>query len=151
MNQFLKISLICLLLSTLGVHAEEASGVNLSNKEIVVRFYTAAFITRNLDEAKLYLSDTYIQHNPSVKSGGAAFIEFAKGIHARNPTPNIIIKRVIAENDLVVLHMLSKPGPDRPDMAVVDIFRVENGKVAEHWDVKQEVPTIESINGNPFI
>ncbi len=151
MNSLIKISLVCLLLFAMNGRAQQAPVGTLSNKEIVVRFYTAAFITRNLDEAKLYLSDTYIQHNPSVKSGGAAFLEFAKGIHARNPNPKIVIKRVIAEDDLVVLHMLSKPRPDGPEMAVVDIFRVENGKVAEHWDVKQEVPTIESINGNPFI
>ena len=130
-----------------SVSAEET----LTNKEIVVRFYTAAFIDRNLEAARVYLSDDYIQHNPSVKSGAVAFLEFAKGIHARNPNSKIIIKRVIAENDLVVLHMLNKPRPEGPEMAVVDIFRVENGKVIEHWDVKQEVPTIESVNGNPFI
>jgi predicted SnoaL-like aldol condensation-catalyzing enzyme len=138
------IGVFCLVGS---VSAEE----KLTNKEIVVRFYTAAFIDRNLEAARVYLSDDYIQHNPSVKSGGAAFLEFAKGIHTRNPNSKIIIKRVIAENDLVVLHMLNKPRPEGPEMAVVDIFRVENGNVIEHWDVKQEVPTIESINGNPFI
>ena len=143
----LRVLAICAFCLAAGVSAEE----KLTNKDIVVRFYTAAFIDRNLEAARVYLSDGYIQHNPSVKSGGAAFLEFAKGIHARNPNSKIIIKRVIAENDLVVLHMLSKPRPEGPEMAVVDIFRVENGKVIEHWDVKQEVPTIESINGNPFI
>lgn len=127
------------------------AGELLTNKEIVVRFYTAAFIDKNLDAASVYLSDAYIQHNPSVRSGGQAFLEFARGLRARNPDAKAVIKRVIAENDLVVLHILSKPKPDGPEMAIVDIFRVENGKVIEHWDVKQEVPTIESVNGNAFL
>jgi predicted SnoaL-like aldol condensation-catalyzing enzyme len=147
MKLVFRVLVVCAFCLIHSVSAEEA----LNNKEIVVRFYTAAFIDRDLKTAQLYLDDGYIQHNPSVKSGAAAFLEFAKGIHARNPNSKIIIKRVIAENDLVVLHMLNKARPEGPEMAVVDIFRVENGKVIEHWDVKQEVPTIESINGNPFI
>lgn len=147
MKFLVRVSLCFMLVCSFSLHAE----TTLSNKEIVIRFYTAAFIDRNLDTARVYLGDGYIQHNPSVKSGAEAFLEFARGIHARNPSSKIIIKRVVAENDLVVLHMLSKPRPEGPEMAIVDIFRVENGKVIEHWDVKQEIPTIESINGNPFI
>ena len=147
MKTLFRKAILIFLCMTPVLHA----GDLLTNKEIVVRFYTAAFIDKNLDAARVYLSDDYIQHNPSVRSGGQAFLEFARGLRTRNPDSKAVIKRVIAENDLVVLHILSKPKPDGPEMAIVDIFRVENGKVIEHWDVKQEVPTIESINGNGFL
>ncbi len=57
------------------------------------------------------------------------------------------LKRVIAEDDLVVLHYHLKMTPDDLGQAVVDIFRVEDGRIVEHWDVLQPVPA-ESANTN---
>ena len=60
------------------------------------------------------------------------------------------IRRVIAENDLVVVHYLLKMSPDDLGQAVVDIFRVEDGRIVEHWDVLQPVPA-ESANTNGMV
>ncbi len=57
------------------------------------------------------------------------------------------IKRVIAEGDLVVLHVHSVVIPNSPGRMIVDIFRVEDGKVVEHWDVIQPVPE-KAANSN---
>jgi len=58
----------------------------------------------------------------------------------KNPTARSEIKRAVAEGDLVFLHVHAKSSETDRGMAVVDIFRVENGKVVEHWDVVQPIP-----------
>lgn len=117
------------------------------NKRIVTEFYTQAFIEKDPQAARQYLGDTYTQHNPAVKSGVDEFINFVVGLHAAYPQLKSQIKRVVAEDDLVVLHVFSQPTPEGNGLAIIDIFRVENGKVVEHWDVKQNVPD-PSENGN---
>ncbi len=78
--------------------------------------------------------------NPGAAEGPEAFIGVVKWFAQTYPDFRMESKRVIAEGDHVVLHshMIRQTG-DR-GMAVVDIFRLENGKIVEHWDVVQEVP-----------
>jgi predicted SnoaL-like aldol condensation-catalyzing enzyme len=129
---------VALMLSTLLASTTFAGSAE--NKRIVTEFYTQAFIKKDLQAARRYLSDDYIQHNPAVKSGADEFMKFASGLHAANPDLKSRIMRVIAEDDLVVLHVYSKPTPISNGVAIVDIFRVLRGKVVEHWDVKQVIP-----------
>ena len=63
------------------------------------------------------------------------------------PNSRSEIKRAIAEGDLVVLHVHSVREPGQRGRAIVDIFRLENGKIVEHWDVNQPVPE-QAANGN---
>jgi len=111
-----------------------------ANKKLVVAFYDAAINQKDYEAAIKYLGDEYKQHNPTAADGKAglkAFIDFLK---ARFPNQRGEIKRVIAEGDLVALHVHSTRGDGTPGRAIVDIFRVENGKVVEHWDVIQDIP-----------
>ena len=119
-----------------------------NNKTIVHDYYNMAFNLQKPEEAfSRYALPSYRQHNPGAGDGGAPFIAFVKGYVQAYPQMHIDFKRIIAEGDLVVVHshLTLKPG-DR-GMAVMDIFRVENGKVVEHWDVLQEVPE-KSANTN---
>jgi predicted SnoaL-like aldol condensation-catalyzing enzyme len=111
------------------------------NKQTVVAFYTRAFNEKNpADAVAKYVGTEYIQHNPNTADGAAAFIENINGVIARSPQLSVEIKRVIAEGDLVVTHDLVKLAPEDRGLAGIDIFRLRDGKIVEHWDVRQPVP-----------
>lgn len=119
-----------------------------ANKETVVAFYEMTFQEHKPAEAaQRYIGDQYIQHNPHLPDGVEPFVGFFEGFFEKNPQARNEIKRVIAEDDLVVLHVHSKVTPDDRGRAVVDIFRLEDGKIVEHWDVAQPVPE-SSANDN---
>jgi predicted SnoaL-like aldol condensation-catalyzing enzyme len=119
-------------------------------REIVLQFYEAALNEKNTEKAKSFLGDTYIQHNPHVPDGIEGFLRFVQFRRDKFPGARNEVKRVIAEGDLVMLHVHSVVIPGSPGRQIVDIFRVENGKVVEHWDVIQEIPVaiFPPINDN---
>jgi predicted SnoaL-like aldol condensation-catalyzing enzyme len=118
------------------------------SKDVVTAFGQLAFGEKNpADAAEQYMSEDYVQHNPQVPDGRDAFVQMVAGLLSQAPDAAFDVKRVIAEDDLVVLHTHLKMTPDEKGQAVVDIFRVEDGKVVEHWDVLQPVPD-ESANDN---
>ena len=111
------------------------------NKQTVIAFYMRAFKDHEpADAVAKYVGSEYIQHNPETPTGAAAFVESASGFIAKSPQVSVEIKRVIAEGDLVVAHNLVKLSPEDRGMAGVDIFRLRDGKIVEHWDVRQPVP-----------
>lgn len=122
----------------------------LSPREIVLAFYEAALNQKDVEKAELYLGDTYTQHNPRVPDGPEGLIRFIRFRRERYPEARNEVKRVIAEGDLVALHVHSVVVPGTPGRQIVDIFRVEHGKVVEHWDVIQEIPVelFPPINDN---
>jgi predicted SnoaL-like aldol condensation-catalyzing enzyme len=116
-------------------------------KRLVLEFFDLAFVQRKPAEAAERYLSVYTQHNPMAPDGPELFVEFITQFQAMAPEMKFDIKRVIAEGDLVVLHYHLTMTPDDRGRAVVDIFRVDNGKIVEHWDVLQEVPA-ESANDN---
>jgi predicted SnoaL-like aldol condensation-catalyzing enzyme len=122
-----------------------------ANKAIVREWHELAIDQRKPEEAVAkYLGPNYRQHNPGAGDGPEPFIATVKRFAQNFPDLRMEPKRIIAEGDLVVLHshLILKPG-DRGS-AVVDIFRLENGKIVEHWDVVQEVPETSANNNTMF-
>jgi len=76
-----------------------------SPRDLVLAFYEAALNQRDIEQAKLYLGDTYIQHNPQVPDGLEGLFRFIRFRHERYPAARNEVKRVIAEDDLVALHV----------------------------------------------
>lgn len=121
------------------------------NKLIVRAFYDMSLNQRRPEEAAAkYLVSTYRQHNPTAKSGREAFVAFAKGFAAQFPNLHFDFKRFIAEGDLVVVHSHLTLNEGDRGSAVVDIFRLENGKVTEHWDVIQPIPEVSANDNTMF-
>ena len=117
----------------------ETAGAGASARDIVLAFYEAALNEKDAEKAAQFLGDTYLQHNPMITDGPEAFLRFVRFRGERFPDSHSDIKRVIAEGDLVALHIHSVLVPGTLGRAIVDIFRVEGGKVVEHWDVIQSI------------
>ena len=117
------------------------------NKRVVVDFFTTAFAGEPEKAVADHIGDRYIQHNPLAADGTEAFIGFVAWLRSEYPRVTLEIKRVVAEGDIVVTHSHLVLEPGTPGRALADFFRVEDGKVVEHWDVIQDIPG-SSANSN---
>ncbi len=128
--------------------AAQANDRENSNVTLVTSFYNMVFVDhKTVEAADKFLENSYIQHNPNVATGSKAFVDFFVPFFEKNPTARSEIKRVIADGDLVMLHVHSKMTPSERGRAIVDIFRVKDGRIVEHWDVIQAIPE-KSANDN---
>ena len=141
------VSILCIILFIVSCATFQSQQKAKNNKELVVTFANEFFNEHKMEAAEKYVVPSYIQHNPMAATGRAAMMEFFQGFWKNFPDASSDIKRVVAEGDLVVLHYHFKMKKDDRGFAVVDIFRLENGKIVEHWDVMQQIPE-KSANQN---
>ncbi|OLT19381.1 hypothetical protein BJF79_16725 [Actinomadura sp. CNU-125] len=107
------------------------------NKELVSRAF-AEFAAGNIGILRTVLRDDFIEHSPGNPSGREAFIEFIADAPVAGA--RLDLQRIVADDRYVVVHYNMVPPGDGRGLAVVDIWRVEDGLIAEHWDVVQPVP-----------
>lgn len=120
------------------------------NKALVLKAYQALFGDHDLDAVDRYWAKDYIQHNPYMADGTQAVKQFVEKIGLlKGPKFKVEFLRVAAEGNLVFVQTRQPKMGDNPEMVIVDIFRVDNGKIAEHWDVMQAAPA-DATNKRPM-
>ena len=114
---------------------------------VVLAFYQKMIGDKDPDAARQFMGEHYVQHSAYARDGFEGVAEFARSFKRDFPNHRYEVKKVIAEGDFVVLHLHGINGMSPHGEQVVDMFRVKDGKVCEHWDVIQPIPG-DSSNPN---
>jgi len=117
------------------------------NRDIVAEFCNDVFVNHDLSKLDTYMRDDYIQHNPDVAQGKQGFVEFFENTFKAIPDFKYTLMKIVADGDLVMIYCTTsgthtggewlgkQPTGNKLDFNVVDIFRIQDGMIAEHWDV----------------
>jgi predicted SnoaL-like aldol condensation-catalyzing enzyme len=133
------------------MRSEGEKNMSEENKKTVVAFYMK--LLREFDAESgiaQYGGETYTQHNPLIEDGWSGVAKFSGWVRANYPQSQMEIKRVFSDGDFVILHCHWMGVPGEAGDAVMDLFRLENGKVVEHWDVIQPIPETAANKNTMF-
>ena len=111
-----------------------------ANKKAVLEFYEKGLNQKDFEAASKYIGARYVQHNPTAPDGPEGFKGFLGFLREKFPDSHSEIKRAFADGDYVILHVHSVRERGSRGRAIIDIFKLEDGKIVEHWDVAQEIP-----------
>ena len=117
------------------------------NLQHVIDMFNNVLVPLDSSQVDNYISPDYIQHSQMAPPGIQALKEFLNARHLDSTQSQQLLKRAFVDGDHVMLHYHVIRFPDDPGFAVMDIFRLEDGMIVEHWDVVQDVPT-DSPNPN---
>jgi len=117
-----------------------------ANKKVIAEFAESVFVKKDLSLIDQYMRTDYIQHNPLVRQGASGFREFFSTWFTSVPDWHYTLKKIVSEDDEVWVHgtyagTLEKSwlgmaaSGQKYAFDAVDIFRIQDGKLAEHWDV----------------
>ncbi len=140
-------SIISTLLAAVLTFSVNAQAQTTPNEKLVLKALTEIFVKRDASAIDRYWGTPYIQHNPTVPNGH----EGLKGLLQNLPANFKYDSGMIASSgDIVMIHGRYVGLGPKP-LVVVDIFRVKDSKLVEHWDVLQEeVPAAQTKSGNPM-
>lgn len=117
-----------------------------ANKRLVYNFWREVFEGGHMELAEKYMAESYIQHNPTVPTGREAFVNFFSQFVKAKPIEPMIkapLVSIVAEGDYVILSFVRELAEatdpaNKYTTTWFDMFRIENGKIAEHWDAAQK-------------
>ncbi|MBN8831525.1 MAG: nuclear transport factor 2 family protein [Sphingomonadales bacterium] len=144
-----QIALAALTLSAAPAGAAETK-CGMTAVEIVSKFSQLFFVEKKWHEAFMtYVAEDYTQHNPMAQDGRAEALKHLGPIFDANPGLKVDIKRIFGDDSHVAVHYHSVMQPGTKGFAAVDMFRVKDCKIVEHWDVIQPMPE-KSANPHPM-
>ncbi|WP_327315978.1 nuclear transport factor 2 family protein [Streptomyces sp. NBC_01235] len=120
------------------------------NKKLVGAAFEQLIVRKDLSALDRYWGPEYHQHNPDIADGIAGAKTGLGAYFEAFPQLSVSPKRIVAEGDLVAVHSHYVNAPGERGQAVVDLFRVRNGKIVEHWDVLQDVPATSANDNTMF-
>jgi len=143
-----RIALILAAALALAAPAAQAAGPQEeANKKVVLDFYEKAINQKNFEAAAVHFGPRYTQHNPNAADGPEGLKAFLGFLREKFPASRSEVKRAFTDGDYVILHVHAVREPGTRGFAIVDIFKLEGGKIVEHWDVVQPIPE-KALNAN---
>ena len=139
-----------ILLALASTSAYAASPQQEANRKAVLDFYEKGLNQKDADGAIAYMGDRYVQHNPNAADGPEGFRKFIGFLREKFPNSRSEIKRSFVDGDYVILHVHAVREPGARGNAIIDVFKLENGKIVEHWDVVQPIPENPANNNTMF-
>ncbi|MEU9282975.1 nuclear transport factor 2 family protein [Streptomyces sp. NPDC048341] len=121
-----------------------------TNQALVTKAFDELMVHKDLTALDRYWDPGYLQHNPQMQNGVAAAKVGLGGYFTSAPQLTVTPKRIIAEGDLVAVHSHYVSYPGDRGLAILDLFRVRNGKIVEHWDITQAVPETSANDNGMF-
>lgn len=114
--------------------------IEMTNRQ-VVEAWMEALATQGIRTAcERYIREDCRQHNPDAGEGREGAIAYLEAVKARGAEANV--QRILVDGDHVLIHFWMRYADGNLDQSVADIWRVEGGKLAEHWSVAKEVPEV---------
>lgn len=111
----------------------------MDNKTLIESFYREFFNGHDVDSALKYVREDYIQHNPGVGQGRAHLMDAFREKFEQWPDFRLEISMMISEGDMIAVYLKNVDQSGNTKCRVVDIYRIQDGMLAEHWDVLQPV------------
>jgi predicted SnoaL-like aldol condensation-catalyzing enzyme len=140
-------SFLAAMLALPAASARADTAQQEANKKAVLELYEAGLNQKDFGKASQYFGSHYTQHNPNAADGPEGFHKFVDVLREKFPNSHSEIKQVFVDGDYVILHVHAVREPGTRGSAIVDIFKLESGKVVEHWDVVQPIPE-QAANAN---
>ena len=138
------------LLLALAGSASSADTGDLDRNKALVKQFFAAVEGRDKATVERIVREDYIQHMPGIPTGRAAILHYIDMVAPKGLGKMPQFARVIAEADLVMVHF-RRDDPNGP-VATMEIFRIKDGQIAEHWAVTEPIPPADKArNSNGMI
>ncbi|MCC8961856.1 nuclear transport factor 2 family protein [Bradyrhizobium sp. Pear76] len=144
------VAALLLALASSSAMAATSEAQQEANRKTVLAFYDKGLNQKDADAALAFVGNRYVQHNPGAADGPEGFRKFIGFLREKFPNSHSEIKRSFVDGDYVILHVHAVREPGTRGNAIIDIFKLEDGKIVEHWDVVQPIPETPANNNTMF-